>query len=198
MRSATARITAAFAALVVVGFSTGCGGPPEHHGTGSSAEQRSESADHNADDVVFARNMIPHHEQAVQMAQMVPTNTANQQVIALANLIALTQAPEIQAFRAFLMQWQDPEGSDSAGHDSHGVPMAGMVDQATLDKLQQLIGAEFDRLWLTSMIDHHRGAIEMAQDEVAHGRNADVQYLARSIIAAQQAEIDQMKQMLGG
>jgi uncharacterized protein (DUF305 family) len=197
MRSATARITAAFAALVVVGFSTGCGGPPEHHGTGSSAKQRSESADHNADDIAFARNMIPHHEQAVQMAQMVPTNTTNQQVIALANVITTTQIPEVQAFRAWLMQWQAPEGSDSAGQDSHGMPMAGMVDQATLDKLPHLNGAEFDRLWLTSMIDHHRGAIAMAQDEVAHGRNADALYLARSIIATQQAEIDQMKQMLG-
>jgi uncharacterized protein (DUF305 family) len=73
-----------------------------------------------------------------------------------------------------------------------------MVDQPTMDKLEQLTGAEFDRLWLTSMIDHHRGAIAMAQDELAHGRNPDVLYLARSIIASQQAEIDQMKQILGG
>ena len=48
------------------------------------------------------------------------------------------------------------------------------------------------------MIDHHRGAIAMAQDEIAHGKNPDVIYLARTIIAGQQAEIDQMKQMLGG
>jgi uncharacterized protein (DUF305 family) len=73
-----------------------------------------------------------------------------------------------------------------------------MVDKPTMDKLQSLSGAAFDRLWLTTMIDHQRGAIAMAQDEVAHGRNADVLYLARSIIASQQAEIDRMKQMLGG
>jgi uncharacterized protein (DUF305 family) len=78
------------------------------------------------------------------------------------------------------------------------MPIPGMVDQATMDKLQSLSGEEFDRLWLTSMIDHSRGAIAMAQDEVAHGRNADVLYLARSAIATQQSEIDQMKKILGG
>jgi uncharacterized protein (DUF305 family) len=198
MRSAAAATMAAMAMLLAAAFLTACGGSEQHRATGSSAEKSSEAADHNADDIAFARNMVPHHEQAVQMAQMVPTNTTNQQVIALATLITTTQVSEMQAFRAWLMQWEDAQGSDSAGHDSHGVPMAGMVDKPTMDKLQSLSGAEFDRLWLTSMIDHHRGAIAMAQYEVAHGRNADVLYLARSIIASQQAEIDRMKQMLGG
>jgi uncharacterized protein (DUF305 family) len=187
-----------FAAALAVGVLAACGGSPQHQPADSSAEQSSEAADHNADDIAFARNMIPHHEQAVQMAQMVPSNTNNQQVVALANQIITTQVPEVQAFRAWLMQWQDAEGSDTASHDPHSTTMPGMVDQPTMDKLEQLTGAEFDRLWLTSMIDHHRGAIAMAQDELAHGRNPDVLYLARSIIASQQAEIDQMKQILGG
>ena len=158
-------------------------------------QQTSEQADHNADDIAFASNMVPHHEQAVVMAQMVPTNTTNQQIVDLANQIIDSQVPEIQAFRAWLMQWQDAQGNDASGHDGagHGAAMPGMVDQATMDRLQSLNGADFDRLWLTSMIDHHRGAIAMAQDEIAHGQNPDVIYLARSIIAAQQAEIDQMK-----
>ncbi len=129
------------------------------------------------------------------MAQMVPTNTTNQQVVVLANRVTTAQVQEIQAFRAWLMQWQVPEGGDAAGHS---MPMQGTVDQATMDKLQSLTGAEFDRLWLTSMIEHHRGAIAMAQEEAVRGNNPDVIYLARSIIAAQQAEIDEMKQMLGG
>jgi uncharacterized protein (DUF305 family) len=158
-------------------------------------QQSAEQADHNDQDTAFARDMVPHHEQAIVMAQMVPTNTTNQQVVGLANRITTAQVQEIQAFRAWLMQWQVPEGSDAAGHS---LPMHGMVDQATMDKLQSLRGAEFDRLWLTSMIEHHRGAIAMAQEEAAHGHNPDVTYLARSIIAAQQAEIAEMKQMLGG
>ena len=195
MRSATARIAAVFAVPLTVGMLTACGGSSDRHGPPSSTDQSSEQADHNAEDIAFARNMIPHHQQAVQMAQMVPTNTTNPRVIALADRIITTQAPDIQAFRTFLMQWQDVQGHDAPGTDSSGV---GMVDQATMDKLQSLTGPGFDRLWLTSMIDQHRGAIAMAQDEVAHGRNADVIYLARSIIATQQPEIDQMKQMLGG
>jgi uncharacterized protein (DUF305 family) len=195
MRSATARIAAVFAVPLTVGMLTACGGSSDRHGPPSSTDQSSEQADHNAEDIAFARNMIPHHQQAVQMAQMVPTNTTNPRVIGLANQIITTEAPGIQAFRTFLMQWQDVQGHDAGGQ---GMPMVGMVDQTTMDKLQSLTGPEFDRLWLTSMIDHHRGAIAMAQDEGAHGRNADVIYLARSIIATQQSEIDQMKQMLGG
>lgn len=182
------------AALLALGFLAACGGSPEQQ---AGAAQSSEASDHNADDVAFARKMISHDEQAVEMAQMVPTNTSSQQMVALANQIIATQLPEIQAFRTFLVQWQGAEGNDSS-HDPHGAPMPGMIDQATLDKLQQLRGAEFDRLWLTSMIDHHRAAIAMAQDELAHGRHPDVLYLARTTIANQQAEIDQMKQVLGG
>ena len=199
MRSATARIAAVFAVPLTATMLTACGGSPDRHGAPSSTDRSSgqadHNADHNADDIAFARTMVPRHQQAVQMAQMVPTNTTNPRVIALADRIITTQAPDIQAFRTFLMQWQDVQGHDARGTDSSGV---GMVDQATMDKLQSLTGPGFDRLWLTSMIDQHRGAIAMAQDEVAHGRNADVIYLARSIIATQQPEIDQMKQMLGG
>jgi uncharacterized protein (DUF305 family) len=139
--------------------------------------------------------MVPHHEQAVEMAQMVPTNTSNQPLIDLANSVIGTQVPEIQAMRVWLMNWQDAQGNDT-GHD--GMTMNGMVDQATMNKLRDLRGTEFDRLWMTSMIGHHRGAIAMAQQEVAHGKNPDVIYLAKSVIAAQQAEIDQMNRMLGG
>ena len=198
MRSVAVRITAASTALLAAGVLASCGA--DQHDTQLSAPQSTEQADHNADDIAFARNMVPHHEQAVVMAQMVPTNTTDQQVVDLADQIVTTQLPEIQAFRAWLMQWPDADDSDSSGHDAagHGAQMQGMVDQATLDRLQSLTGTDFDRLWLTSMIDHHRGAIAMAQDEIAHGKNPDVIYLARSIIAAQQAEIDQMKQMLGG
>jgi uncharacterized protein (DUF305 family) len=197
MRSAAAATTAAFTIVLAAGFLASCSGSEQHPAT-PSTQKSSEATDHNADDIAFSRNMVAHHQQAVQMAQMVPTNTSNQQVIALANQVIASEVPETQAFRAWLMQWEDSEGSDPAGQDSHDVPMTGMVDKATMDKLQSVSGAQFDRLWLTSMIDHHRGAIAMAQDEVAHGRNADVLYLARSIIARQQAEIDWMTKMLGG
>ena len=65
-------------------------------------------------------------------------------------------------------------------------------------KLASLNGAEFDTLWLQSMIGHHQGAIEMAKAEIANGENVDAIGLAKTIVDTQQAEIDQMKQMLGG
>lgn len=195
MTSTTLRIVAAFTAACAFALLTACTSS-DHPTTTTSAAPDAEQADHNADDTAFARRMVPHHEQAIQMAQIVPTNTTNQKMIDLANRVIVAQVPEAQALRGWLMQWQDAQGNDATSHD--GMPMTGMVDQATMDKLQNLHGADFDRLWLTSMIDHHRGAITVAQDEVAHGKNPDVIYLAKSIIADQQAEIDQMNQMLGG
>jgi uncharacterized protein (DUF305 family) len=100
-------------------------------------------------------------------------------------------------FNAWLMQWG--EDSTNSGHSGHGgMGMAGIVDQATMDKLKSLHGPEYDKLWLQSMIGHHQGAITMAQGEIAHGKNPDVIGTAKSIITAQQAEIDQMKLTLGG
>jgi uncharacterized protein (DUF305 family) len=67
-----------------------------------------------------------------------------------------------------------------------------------MTKLESLQGAEFDTLWLQSMIAHHEGAIEMAQTEIASGANDDAKRLAQGIVTTQQGEITQMKQILGG
>ena len=99
--------------------------------------------------------------------------------------------------KVFLVQWN--ENPDTAsGHARHGSTMAGMVDEATMTRLESLSGPEFDTLWLESMISHHQGAIEMARAEIANGDNVDAKGLAQTIIDTQQAEIGQMKQMLGG
>ena len=76
--------------------------------------------------------------------------------------------------------------------------MQGMVDDATMARLESLKGQEFDTLWLQSMISHHQGAIEMAKAEIANGKSPDMITMAKNIVTAQQAEIDQMKKMLGG
>jgi uncharacterized protein (DUF305 family) len=187
----TVRVAAVFAALLAAVLVAACGG--SQHTTSASDQ---EQADHNDTDMSFARNMVPHHEQAVEMAQMVPTNTTNQQLVGLSNQIINTQVPENKAFQVWLMQWQDVEGDDATSHG--GIPMAGIVDQRTMERLRTLTGPAFDHLWLTSMIEHHKGAIAMAQDEVAHGKSRDIIYLAQRIVTGQQAEIDQMKRMLGG
>jgi len=140
--------------------------------------------------------MIPHHEQAIEVAQLAPTNSKNEKLVTLANNIAAEQTPEISALNNKLTLWGDEGSSVRDGHGGAG--MVGMIDDAAIERLTTLQDDAFDRLWLTSMITHHQGAIAMAQDEVDHGQDADLKYLATRIIDAQRAEIEQMKQMLGG
>ena len=158
-------------------------------------------AGYNADDVAFATNMIPHHQQAVDLSALVPDRSTNADLIALAQQISAAQQPEINVMKVFLVQWTEGTGnptSSDSGHAGHGATMHGMVDAATMIKLESLNGAEFDKLWLQSMISHHQGAIEMAKAEIANGEHVDAIGLARRIVDTQQAEIGQMKQMLGG
>lgn len=150
---------------------------------------------HNADDIAFAYRMRTHDEQAVQLSTIVPTNTTNEQLVALAQQITAEEQPQIQAFTAWLLQWgADPNADPDAGPG--GIP--GMVDQATLARLQTLNGPGFDKLWLQSMVSNRLGGIDMAQAEVARGQNPDAIAMARSTITTQQTEIDRMKQVLGG
>ena len=193
-------VVAAFAAtLAVSSCSTAAREDPrEDQGLPASATSAEQVAAHNADDVMFAQMMIPHHQQAVELAAMVPDRSTDPDVIALAAKIAGEQQPEINTMKALLLQWDvDPnEMSHESGHA--GMAMAGMVDDATMVKLDNLKGTDFDTLWLQSMISHHEGAIAMAKTEIADGKSADMTTLAGSIVTAQQAEIDQMKQMLIG
>jgi uncharacterized protein (DUF305 family) len=199
----TARVVAGLAALATAFTMSACSTPSstdahtDHTQSESSPVISAQPAGFNADDVAFATDMMPHHQQAIAMSALVPDHTTNPQVIALAKDISAAQGPEIETFKALLVQWQENPDSD-AGHGGHGdMAMNGMVDDATMQRLESLKGAEFDTLWLQSMIGHHQGAIEMAKAELAKGENVDAKQLAQNIVSGQQAEIDQMKQMLG-
>jgi uncharacterized protein (DUF305 family) len=198
MTSSHTRVLAAIATLAAAIVLSSCGtAAMQNQGLSASATSTDQVAAHNADDVMFAQMMIPHHQQAVELAAMVPDRSNNPDVIALAAKIAGEQQPEIDTMKALLLQWNvDPnEMSHESGHA--GMAMTGMVNDATMVRLDSLKGASFDMLWLQSMISHHQGAIEMAKTEIADGKSADLITLAKNIVAAQQAEIDQMKQMLG-
>jgi uncharacterized protein (DUF305 family) len=190
------RIVAVAAALTTAVVVSSCSKTEEHsqHATSSTTSSATVAA-HNADDVMFAQMMIPHHQQAVQLADLAPQHTDNPALLKLASTIAGEQQPEIDAMKALLLQWgADPAMGD---HSGHGAAMQGMVDDATMTKLESLKGPEFDTLWLQAMIGHHQGAIEMAKTEIAKGGSADMMTMAKSMVSAQQTEIDQMKQMLG-
>ena len=174
----------------------------------SSSENSAEaSAEFNDADVTFVEGMYPHHAQAVEMASLVDGRTENAQVIELAQAIEAAQAPEMEQMNALLTAWGQPAasadmgGMDMGGMDMGGMDMGsggmtGMMSQEDMDMLSAANGAEFDSMWLTMMIEHHKGAIEMAQIELADGSNADAKELASTIIDAQQSEIFSMESLL--
>jgi uncharacterized protein (DUF305 family) len=201
MTSITVRVAAVLAAVAAALFLSSCSSPASdgHAGHEHSDEPviTGQPAGYNADDVAFATNMIPHHQQAVDLSAMVPDRSTNAQLVALAKQISAAQEPEINVMKVFLVQWNENPDTNS-GHSGHASSMQGMVGEATMTKLTSLNGAEFDTLWLESMISHHQGAIEMAKAEIANGDNVDAKTLAKNIVTTQEAEIGQMKQMLGG
>jgi uncharacterized protein (DUF305 family) len=201
MTSIHSRVVAFLTVLAVALFVSACGGraPADHseHKQSETPVITGQPAGYDADDVAFATHMIPHHQQAVEMSALVADRSTNAQLIALANQISAAQQPEINVLKVFLVQWNENPDTN-AGHAGHGNTMQGMVDEATMSKLKSLNGAEFDKLWLESMISHHQGAIEMAKAEIANGDNVDAKSLAQNIVTTQEGEIGQMKQMLGG
>ncbi|OZD33868.1 DUF305 domain-containing protein [Rhodococcus sp. 06-1477-1B] len=165
----------------------------------SVQDSASASAEFNDADVMFARMMYPHHAQAVDMAEMVQGRTGNPDVVALASAIQAAQQPEMDRMTAWLAEWGQPAPQSDMGEMSgmdHSSGM-GMMSQQDMDALTGLSGPEFDRQWLTMMIEHHEGAIEMANNEIADGSNPDAQEMARTIVATQQQEIDKMRTLLG-
>jgi uncharacterized protein (DUF305 family) len=144
------------------------------------------NSEFSSDDIAFAEQMIPHHEQAIEMSEIALLNTTNTDVLQLAQEIKDAQSPEIELMKS----WTGVKASTHAGH-----MMDGMLSQSELSELRQAKGKEFDRLFLQGMIKHHQGAIEMAQ-EVATSKNKDVANLSAVIIAAQKLEIDTMNELL--
>lgn len=167
-----------------------------------SACGNDDSADQfNDADVSFATDMIPHHQQAVEMAEMAADHAGSPEVKRLADDIAAAQGPEIDKMTGWLeARGQDaPMGTMDHGDMGHGDAaggMPGMMDAETMNELAKATGDEFDQLFLTSMIDHHEGAIEMARTEQANGDNPDALELAERVEKDQQAQIQKMKDML--
>lgn len=159
---------------------------------------------HNSADVNFARNMIPHHAQAVQMSELAPAGAQSEAVKTLATRIKNAQQPEIDQMNSWLRDWDEPEVDAEAamqehmGHAGHSMAgMEGMLSQDQMDALEAAKGAEFDKLFLQGMISHHEGAIAMARSVEKDGKSDDTKELAKSIISSQQSEIDEMNRLLG-
>lgn len=154
----------------------------------------------NQADAEFAQGMIPHHEQAVEMAELAEENAESAEVQELADEIEAAQGPEIEQMTGFLEEWGAPLPEEGMGNGQmegmdHG-GMAGMMTEGEMAELEAAMGAEFDRLFLEMMVRHHEGAVEMAEVELAEGEDAEAQALAEEIIETQEAEIAEMEDLL--
>ncbi|MCV2488422.1 DUF305 domain-containing protein [Geodermatophilus sp. YIM 151500] len=169
---------------LVVGLAalTGCGETPPSEAT-SAGEA----------DVAFAQQMIPHHEGALVMSEMVLERAADPRVRDLAERIEAGQRPEIDLLTGWLTEW-GAEPADGGMAMEHGEHRDGAG--ADPDLLAEADAAAFDRMWLEAMIAHHQGAVEMAEAEVADGRDREAVDLARGIAETQRAEIEEMRQLL--
>jgi uncharacterized protein (DUF305 family) len=164
----------------------------------SSASASDAGAEFNDSDVAFAQGMLPHHQQAVEMAQLAADGAAHFDVKDLAARVEAAQAPEIETLSGWLDDWGS-EATGSTGMDhgemGHGA-MGGMMTTEDMESLANASGAEFDRMFLEMMIAHHSGAVQMAESEIAGGQNPNAIAMAEAIRETQNAEIAQMQTLL--
>ncbi|WP_043641213.1 DUF305 domain-containing protein [Nonomuraea candida] len=147
-----------------------------------------------AADVRFAERMIPHHRQALEMTSLVEARTTNESIRAVARQIAAAQGPEIRAMTSWLAELGRtvPAGH---GHEQ-GMAGYGMATQEELNALRAARGGPFDRLFLQLMTRHHEGAVKMAGEQLAGGRDQRMRLLAKDVYAGQSLEIDRMRKLL--
>jgi len=155
-------------------------------------------------DIDFMQGMIMHHQQAVEMTALIPSHTEDKDVRAIGARISRSQSDEIN----FMKRWLVARGqSTSMGMpgmhdmDNNGKPMLmpGMLTPAQMEALRNARGAEFDRLFLTGMIQHHGGALVMVKelfDSPGAGQDADLFDFVTDVDSGQRAEIRIMENML--
>lgn len=193
--------TAAIALVALIALAgcadTSSGGdmPGMNHGDSSSSAPASagaNEADANDADIMFASMMKEHHAQAIEMSDMLlGKDGVDERVVSLAEEIKAAQGPEIQKMDQWLQDWGvDP--ADTSGMD-HG---NGMMSEDDMEALEKATGADAGKLFLEQMIQHHEGAVDMAQEEVGNGRNGDAIALAETIIDAQTTELATMEAIL--
>jgi len=222
LRHAALPVLAAATALALAACGGSTSSPSGHEGmpgmtsttsasTPSTPSRPTAAGPHNQADVAFATGMIPHHGQAITMAQMALSTSTNPKVKDLATAIRAAQDPEIQTMSGWLTGWAQPVPAATGGHDMSQMGsttsstsgsstmggMGGMMTDQEMEQLSKATGAAFDRMWLQMMVKHHQGAVAMSQTELATGTNPDAKQLAQAIIDSQTKEITTMTAALG-
>ena len=180
----------------------GMGDGMDHDGRGT--DRPDASVDWNHADVMFAQMMIPHHEQAIEMSDLIlEKDGVDPEVVELAEEIKAAQGPEIEQMESWLDEWGVPTmmDDDDMGDmgDMGGMGgMGGMLTDEEMDELEAADGSTGTTRFLEGMIEHHEGAIDMAEWHQDHGEDDDALELTASIIKSQTAEIVRMRQLLAG
>ena len=177
------RFVAALALVALVVLVAGCGGDDDGSSSGSTG---------NATDAAFVNDMVPHHESAVEMAELAKTRAEHPEIRQLADDIIAAQNREIETMQSVKADLADAH-SEHMGSDDH---MSGDEHSRGMDMdPHDLRDAKpFDRAFIDMMIPHHEGAITMAKEELAKGENPTLRGLAEDIVAAQEREIAQMRE----
>jgi uncharacterized protein (DUF305 family) len=163
----------------------------------------------SAADVRFMQGMIMHHAQAVEMTALIESHTANKNLRSLGARISSSQSDEIKFMKRWLEARGEPispmmpemPGMDMSSHSMHAMLMPGLLTAKQMEALKRAKGEEFDRLFLTGMIQHHGGALIMVKDlfdTAGAGQNAELFNFATDVDSGQRAEIRIMQTMLGG
>jgi uncharacterized protein (DUF305 family) len=212
-RTARRLATALLGAAVTLGAAGCAQDEGEHAGHGARGEVS--ATEHNDADVAFASDMLQHHAQALSMVDLTRDRPLRPEVGQLAEQVREAQAPEIQTFTEWLTDWDEevPEtmrDHANAGHgDDHGggdiaesmegmdTDMPGMMSAEDMTALESAPDEEFEALWLEMMIEHHEGAIEMAEEQQESGRYEAAIELAEDIAESQAAQVDTMQELLG-
>jgi uncharacterized protein (DUF305 family) len=197
------------AALTLSLLLAACGGTPASPATqppaaataASGAPAPRAGAGYNDVDVEFAQRMIPHHQQAVGMAELAADRAGSAEVEALAEQIRAGQDQEIAQLTGLLQAWGAKLPDSGSGGSGHG-GMAGMdhsqmggTAPEQMEQLRTASGTAFDAVFLEMMVEHHRGAITDAQRELDAGADPEARQLAAKIKADQTAEIDRMRRL---
>ena len=203
--STTHRTAMLVAAVVLLGLGLGTGYQLGHRSAGedqsssrtattvSDVAGRATANKHNESDVMFTRMMVPHHQQALEMAALAQGRAESSAVKDLAAQIQAAQQPEIDAMNAWLTSWAVVTDEMAGVH--HSMSGGGMTED-DMTSLAAKSGAAFDRAFLAMMVKHHDSAIDMAKDELAKGQSPHALALAASIQVTQQAEVTYMKSLL--
>ncbi len=179
---------------------TACGSSGDDTAAANGGSSTSaETAKGNDADIAFLSGMKPHHEQAVEMSEMVLAANPPAEVAAIAQQIKGAQAPEIEQMTTMLADLG--EGADGGHSMGSGMDMGaagheGMMSDAMMTALDDATGTDAARLYLEGMVRHHQGAIKASDDEIAEGKYAPALELAKKIKAAQTTEIAEMQDLL--